>query len=101
MFDIAADFALAKDTANNALAPRFFLFSLASKSNKILSIFDCSSGFNPFRLGEIFSFILETAKLTLFPKNLFLSKSLNSKASNDPVEAPEGDIAVALIPLSK
>ena len=35
-----ADFELAKDTAKVAFAPRFFLFSLPSKSNKTLSILD-------------------------------------------------------------
>ena len=52
-------------------------------------------------LFEILLFIFWTAVITLLPKNLFWSLSLNSWASNAPVDAPEGDIAVAEEPSSK
>ena len=50
---------------------------------------------------EILLFIFWTAVLTLFPKNLFWSLSLNSCASKAPVEAPDGEIAEADEPSSK
>ena len=100
-FDKAEHFALAKETANVVLAPRFVLFSLPSSSNKVLSIFSCLSGSKFFSLAEILLLIFSTAVLTLFPKNLFWSLSLSSCASNAPVDAPEGEIAVEDIPLSK
>lgn len=45
-------------------------------------------------------FILLTAFLTPFPKNLFLSLSLSSNASCCPVDAPEGTLALPNEPSS-
>ena len=39
LFDIAEHFEFARETARIALAPKFFLFSLPSISNRTLSIF--------------------------------------------------------------
>ena len=73
LFDKAEHFELASETARVALAPKFVLFSLPSKSNKALSIFFWSSDSKPLSLSEILLFIFSTAKFTLFPKNLVLS----------------------------
>ena len=97
LFDKAEHFEFARETARIALAPKFFLFSLPSISNRTLSIFFWSSDSNPFNLLEIFLLIFSTAIFTLLPKNLSCIWSLNSCASNAPVEAPEGEIAVAEI----
>ena len=72
LFDKAEHFELASETARVALAPKFVLFSLPSKSNKALSIFFWSSDSKPFSLSEILLFIFSTAISTLLPKNLFL-----------------------------
>ena len=95
LFDKAEHFELASETAKVALAPKFVLLLLPSKSSKALSIFFWSSELKPLSLSEILLFIFSTAILTLLPKNLFLSSSLNSCASKAPVDAPEGEIAVA------
>ena len=73
LFDKAEHFELASETAKVALAPKFFLFSLPSKSNKALSIFFWSSDSKPLSFSEILLFIFSTAIFTLLPKNLFLS----------------------------
>ena len=70
--DKAEHFELASETASVALAPKFVLFSLPSKSNKALSIFFWSSDSKPLSLSEILLFIFSTAIFTLLPKNLLL-----------------------------
>ena len=47
------------------------------------------------------SVILEIAFLTLFPPRTFISPSLNSRASNFPVDAPEGTILLPTAPHSR
>ena len=47
LFNKAEHFELANETARIALAPKFVLFSLPSKSNKALSIFFWSSESKP------------------------------------------------------
>jgi len=54
---------------------------------------------SPNNSSAIFSFTFLTAFVVPFPKYLVLSPSLNSKASNFPVEAPDGTIAVPTAPL--
>ena len=51
----------------------------------------------PFNFLEIFVFTKLTAVKTLFPRYLLLFISLFSKASNVPVDAPDGQIAEALL----
>ena len=100
-WDSAEHFEFARETASVAFAPKLVLFSLPSKSNKTLSIFFWSFESKSFNFLEILSLIFSTAIFTLFPKNLFLSLSLTSCASNAPVDAPDGEIAVAEILFSK
>lgn len=50
--------------------------------------------FLPTSAGAIIVFTLFTAFLTPFPSYLFLSPSLNSNASQIPVDAPEGTAAL-------
>ena len=46
----------------------------------------------------IFVLIFSTAFVTPFPKYLSLSPSLNSSASNSPVDAPLGAVPLATVP---
>ena len=77
-FDKAIHFELAKETASVALAPKFFLFSLPSKSKRTLSIFSWLSDSKFFNFDAIWLFIFLMALKTLLPKNLFSSLSRNS-----------------------
>ena len=58
LLNIAEHFELASETARVALAPRFVLFSLPSKSNKILSVFSCWFKSKFFSLLEILLLML-------------------------------------------
>ena len=46
-------------------------------------------------------FIFSTAFVTPFPRYLALSPSLNSNASNSPVDAPLGAVPLATVPSAK
>ena len=98
---LAAAFKLARDTPSMALAPSTDLLSVPSNSNIILSISFWFKLSLPIRLGFIILFTLDTAFNTPFPWYLFLSLSLNSKASFLPVEAPLGTDATPIIPDSR
>ena len=74
---------------------------MPSNFNKALSIATWSSAYKPTNSGAITLLTLSTAFKTPFPKNLFLSPSLNSKASLSPVDAPLGTIALQTTPMSK
>ena len=60
----------------------------------LLSIFSWSQASTPTNSSAIFSFTFFTAFRTLLPLYRDLSPSLNSKASKDPVEAPDGTAAL-------
>jgi len=96
--DSAAARATAMDTARIALAPSFPLFSVPSRSIIILSISTWSKALSPTISLDIISFMFSTALRVPFPLYLFLSPSLSSRASNLPVDAPDGTIAIPLAP---
>ena len=96
--DSAAAFATAKDTPNVALAPNLPLLSVPSNSISALSIAGWSYAFIPSNSGAIIVFTFCTAFNTPFPIYLDESPSLNSTASNAPVEAPDGTIATPTEP---
>ena len=89
---LAAAFALARDTASMAFAPRLPLLSVPSVSIRIRSIRDCFNPFLPTSASLILVLMFATAFLTPSPQYLG-SPSLNSIASNCPVLAPEGTAA--------
>ena len=99
LFDLAKHFKQASDTPKMALAPSLLLFSVPSNSIKKLSTLSWSA-FLPNNAGLIILFTLSTAFKTPFPSYRFGSLSRSSKASLEPVDAPLGTDAVALIPLS-
>lgn len=57
-----------------------------------------SEASNPMIASLIFVLIFSTAFVTPFPKYLSLSPSLNSSASNSPVDAPLGAVPLATVP---
>ena len=88
----AQAFAFAIDTASIALAPNSPLFSDLSRFIIIWSILFWFKAFSPSKAGYISSLMFFTAFNTPFPPYLF-SPSLNSTASNIPVDAPDGTMA--------
>ena len=91
--------ATANETASIELAPNLDFThpnSFLDPSNYSyinLSMENYSSGFLSFKAGPIILFIFSTAFITPFPMKA-LPPSLNSNASNSPVEAPEATIAL-------
>ena len=88
----------ARDTATIALPPRLDLFSVPSSSIMVRSIASWSAGSMPTIALAIGPRTFSTAFSTPFPRYLVLSPSLSSRASHDPVEAPDGAIAEILCP---
>ena len=99
LFDFAKHFKQASETPRMAFAPSLLLFSVPSKEISKLSILNWSA-FLPINAGLIILLTLSTAFKTPFPSYLFGSLSRSSKASLEPVDAPLGTDAVAVIPLS-
>ena len=100
-FEIAANLQVAMETAKIELAPNLFFCLVPSKSIKALSNFLWSKISKFFKFLDIVPLIFLTEFKTLFPKYSLFSKSLNSKASCFPVDAPDGTIAEAELPSSK
>ena len=96
--DVAAALAAAIDTAKIAFAPKFDLSAVPSASIIALSTAYVSEASNPMIASLIFVLIFSTAFVTPFPKYLSLSPSLNSSASNSPVDAPLGAVPLATVP---
>src|SRR5574338_174936 len=86
------------DTASRALAPRRDLFSVPSRSMRVLSMKACSSASRPIMDSEISVFTFSTAWSTPLPRERAASPSRNSMASREPVEAPEGTAARPITP---
>ena len=84
-----------------ALAPKFFLNGVPSNLSKRASNLFCCVASKPKTAGAITSLTFLTAFKTPLPKYLDLSPSLNSRASDSPVEAPDGTMAEARVPSSK
>ena len=95
---VAAALAAAIDTAKIAFAPKFDLSAVPSASIIALSTAYVSEASNPMIASLIFVLIFSTAFVTPFPKYLSLSPSLNSSASNSPVDAPLGAVPLATVP---
>ena len=95
--DEAEAFATAIETAKIAFAPKFFLFSVPSRSHIILSINRCWYGLVPTKWWAKVSLIFFTALYTDLPKYTS-SLSRSSTASNAPVDAPLGTIADCTVP---
>ena len=104
-FDCAIACAQAIDVPSIAFAPNLPLFFVPSNSIRSLSIsinelynITIPSSDSDVILSLISSLTLATAFCTPFPKYLDLSPSLNSTASNCPVDAPDGTFATPLHP---
>src|SRR3989344_1537941 len=78
------------ETERMALAPSLDLLMVPSRFSNIWSISFCLRGSCPIRYLLIIWFTLAQAFSTPSPSNRLGSPSLNSKASNRPVEAPLG-----------
>ena len=96
-FAFAESFFTAIDTASIALAPKFVFCLVPSKLINNVSIRSWLWILWPFNFLEIFVFTKLTAVKTLFPRYLLFFVSLFSNASNVPVDAPDGQIAEALL----
>ena len=97
-FDGDVALAAAIDTAKIAFAPKFDLSAVPSALIIALSTAYVSEASNPMIASLIFVLIFSTAFVTPFPKYLSLSPSLNSSASNSPVDAPLGAVPLATVP---
>ena len=97
---IDAVLATAIETPKIALAPNLDLFSVPSNWINALSIPTWSKTSNPINASEIISLTLLTAVKVPFPRYLLLSPSLSSTASWIPVDAPDGTIALPIVPSS-
>jgi hypothetical protein len=90
--------AAANETAVKAFPPNFDLFCVPSSSIIALSIACWSETSMPTSLLPMMFRMLSTAFVTPLPEYLF-PPSLSSCASNEPVDAPDGAIAVIFLPL--
>ena len=90
--------AAAIDTPTMALAPSRDLFSVPSRSISIRSSSARSANARELTASAISPFRLATARNTPFPPNRAGSPSRSSTASLDPVEAPDGTPARAIVP---
>ena len=97
----AAALAVARETARIAFAPNLALFSVPSKSIMIWSIAAWSLASLPARAAAIGPFTASTAFSTPLPRKRDLSPSRSSRASREPVEAPEGAAARPMKPPSR
>ena len=95
---MAAARAVAIDTARIALAPRLDLSFVPSALIIAASTAYVSEASIPSIASLIVVLIFSTAFVTPFPRYLDLSPSLNSSASNSPVEAPLGAHPLATVP---
>lgn len=80
------------DTASIALAPSLDLSLVPSAFIIAASTAYISDASRPASVSLIIVLILSTAFVTPLPKYLDLSPSFNSRASNSPVEAPDGAV---------
>ena len=94
----AAALAVAIDTARIALAPSFDLSLVPSAAIIAASIAYISLASIPIMVSAIVVLIFSTALETPFPRYLEVSPSLNSSASNSPVDAPLGAVPLATVP---
>src|SRR6218665_365310 len=86
------------ETASMALAPRRLLFSVPSRSIRVLSRKACSEASRPSTASEISVLTCSTALSTPLPWWRRGSPSRISMASRLPVEAPEGTAARPITP---
>ena len=90
----------ARETATMALPPRLDLFSVPSSSIMARSMASWSEGSMPSRALAMGPRTFSTAFMSPLPLYLALSPSLSSRASQVPVDAPDGAMAVILCPLT-
>ena len=100
-FSSAAARAAAIDTARIALAPRWRLLGVASRSSIVRSMSSCSRASKPLSAPAIGPLMLETAVRTPLPRKRSRSPSRSSTASWAPVDAPEGTAARPRTPVSR
>src|SRR2546428_327726 len=96
----AAARAAAIDTDRLALAPRWLLLGVPSRSSIAQSTGSCSSGDIPSSRGPITSSTFFTASSTPLPRKRLWSPSRSSTASCSPVDAPLGTAARPAAPLA-
>ena len=90
---MAAALAVAMDTARIAFAPNLDLSLVPSALRIAASI--------PIIASLMIVLIFSTAFVTPFPRYLDLSPSLNSRASNSPVDAPLGAVPLPTVPSTR
>ena len=100
-FAAAAAFALARETARIALAPNLDLFSVPSRSSITWSTSACALASLPTRASAIGPFTASIALRTPLPRKRDLSPSRSSRASREPVDAPDGAAAIPTKPPSR
>src|SRR5439155_13201834 len=97
----AAARAAASDTPRRALAPRLEESRVPSVSRRRASTASCATGSRSRTAGARTLTTLSTARSTPLPRKRAASPSRSSRASREPVEAPDGTAARPKVPSSR